>query len=37
MKPKEIGLFDEVISMVMLALIFMVPFGLGVVVGLLLG
>jgi hypothetical protein len=37
MKPKEIGLFDEIISLVMLALIFMVPFGLGVVVGLLLG
>ena len=36
MKPKEIDLFDEVLSLVMLALVFMVPFGLGVAVGLII-
>lgn len=34
MKPKDIKLGDEIISLVMLALVFMVPFGLGVAVGL---
>jgi hypothetical protein len=36
MRPRNIELEDELLALVMLALIVMVPFGLGVVVGLLL-
>jgi hypothetical protein len=36
MKPKKIELYDEIISLVMLALLFMVPFGFGVAVGLII-
>jgi hypothetical protein len=36
MKPKEIDLFDEMLSLVMLALVLLVPFGLGVAVGLII-
>jgi hypothetical protein len=36
MKPKDIKLGDEIISLIMLALIFMVPFGFGVAVGLII-
>lgn len=36
MKPRKIELQDELLALVMLALMFMVPFGLGVAVGLLL-
>ena len=37
MKPNRIEIEDELLAIAMLALMFMVPFGLGVVVGLLLG
>jgi len=37
MKPKEIDLFDEVLSLVMLALVLLVPFGLGFVMGFICG
>lgn len=37
MKPKEIDLFDEMLSLVMLALVLLVPFGLGFAMGLICG
>jgi hypothetical protein len=37
MKPHNIELGDELLALSMLLLIIMVPFGLGVAVGLLLG
>lgn len=36
MKPNRIELEDELLALVMLALIVMVPFGLGVAFGLML-